>query len=171
MNWEQDSMEAHLARHPLNRVPVLQEDDGFVFESAAICLHLADMHPEAGLLAAPATHDRALAYQWACFAPAELEPSLVEAAINAERDPERAARARGRFGEAAKAVAGALDGHEYLVAGRFGVADVLVGSALAFTTRAGFAEELPETLKEYVAQLQARPAYRRAAERTRPQAT
>ena len=68
-------------------------------------------------------------------------------------------------------MAGALDGHEYLVAGRFGVADVLVGSALAFTTRAGFAEELPETLKEYVAQLQARPAYRRAAERTRPQAT
>jgi glutathione S-transferase len=171
MNWEQPSMEEHLVRHPLNRVPVLQEDDGFVFESAAICLHLADVHPDAGLLPPLATHDRALAYQWCCFAPAELEPSLTEAAIHRERDPERAARARARFGEAAKAVAGALNGREYLVGGRFGVADVLVGSALAFTTRAGFAEELPETLKEYVARLHARPAYGRAAERTRRQAT
>jgi glutathione S-transferase len=169
MNWEPTSMEEHLARHPLNRVPVLQDDDGFVFESAAICLHLADLHPRAGLLPPPASHDRALAYQWSCFAPAELEPPLVEAATQAQRDRERAARARERFGAAAKAVAGALDGSPYLVAGRFGVADVLVGSALAFTTRAGFAEELPETLTAYVARLQARPAYQRAAERTRPQ--
>jgi glutathione S-transferase len=171
MNWEPPSMEEHLARHPLNRVPVLQDDDGFVFESAAICLHLADMHPQAGLLPPPASHERALAYQWSCFAPAELEPPLVEAATQAERDPERAARARGRFGAAAKAVARALDGRDHLVAGRFGVADVMVGSALAFTSRAGFAEELPEALKDYVARLQARPAYKRAFERTRPPAT
>jgi glutathione S-transferase len=37
--------EEHRARHPLGRVPVLEDDEGFVFESAAICLHLADMHP------------------------------------------------------------------------------------------------------------------------------
>jgi len=81
MSWEQGSDEEHRARHPLGRVPVVQDDEGFVFESTAICLHLADLHPQAGLIAAPGTHDRALAYQWSCFAPAELEPSLVEAAI------------------------------------------------------------------------------------------
>ena len=33
----------HLARHPLGRVPVVQLDDGaYLFESAAICLHLAE---------------------------------------------------------------------------------------------------------------------------------
>jgi glutathione S-transferase len=176
MNWEPASMEEHLVRHPLNRVPVLQDDDGFVFESAAICMHLADLYPQAGLLPPPASHERALAYQWSCFAPAELEPPLVEAATQADRDPERAARASGRFGEAAKAVAGALDGRDYLVAGRFGVADVLVGSALAFTARAGPAragldEKMPATLKDYVARLQARPAYKRASARTRPPTT
>ena len=47
----------------------------------------------------------------------------------------------------------------------------MVGSALAFTARAGFAEELPEALKDYVARLHARPAYKRAVERTRPPTT
>src|SRR3984893_3651271 len=153
MSREEGRGEEHRARHPLARVPVLEEDEGFVFESAAICLHLADMHPQAGLVPPLGTHDRALVYQWACFAPAELEPPLIESAIQAERDPERAAAARRRFDAAAGGVAAALNGGEYLVAGRFSVADVLVGTALAFTARAGFAEELPPNLKDYVARL------------------
>jgi glutathione S-transferase len=165
MSWEQGSGEEHRARHPLGRVPVLQDDEGFVFESTAICLHLADLHPRAGLIAAPGTHDRALAYQWSCFAPSELEPPLVEAAIFAESDPERAAKARRRFSVAADAVARTLDGNEYLVGGRFGVADVLVSTALSFTSRAGFDEELPQRLKDYVARLAQRPAYQRARDR------
>jgi glutathione S-transferase len=165
MNREEGRSEEHLARHPLGRVPVLEDDDGLLFESAAICLHLADQHPDSGLLAAPGTHERALAYQWVCFAPAELEPPLFEAWIQAERDPERAASGRRRFDAAAVAVEEALDGQEYLVAGRFGVADVLVGTAFAFTSRAGFADELPQSLQDYVARLGARPAFQRAAAR------
>src|SRR5207245_9107173 len=34
----------HRERHPLGRVPVLEDEHGFVFESAALCLHLADLH-------------------------------------------------------------------------------------------------------------------------------
>jgi glutathione S-transferase len=166
MNREQGRSEEHLARHPLGRVPVLQEEDGFVFESAAICLHLADMHPQGGLIPELATHDRALVYQWCCFAPAELEPPLIESLMQAERDPDRAAVARKRFDAAATAVASALDGDEYLAGGRFSVADVLVGSALAFTVRAGSSEQLPANLQEYIARLAQRPAYKRAVERT-----
>jgi glutathione S-transferase len=166
MSWEEGQSDEHLARHPLRRVPVLEDDQGFIFESAAICLHLAELHPGAELLPPPATHERALVYQWAIFAPAELEPPLIESAIFAQADPERAAKARQRFGLAAEAVARALGGAEYLVAGRFGVADVLVGTALAFTARAGFAEELPPSLKDFVGRLAQRPAYLRAAERT-----
>jgi len=166
MSREEGRSEEHRARHPLGRVPVLEDDDGFVFESSAICLHLADMYPEAGLVPPLGTHDRALVYQWASFVPAELEPPLIESAMQADRDPERAAAARRRFDAAASAVAGTLDGEEYLVAGRFGVADVLVSTALAFTARAGFADELPTNLKDYIARLAQRPAYQRAVERT-----
>ena len=40
----------HRGRHPLGRVPAIEDDEGVVFESAAICLHLGDRHPESGLL-------------------------------------------------------------------------------------------------------------------------
>jgi glutathione S-transferase len=166
MSREQSGGEEHLRRHPLGRVPVLEDDEGFLFESAALCLHLGDLHPEAGLVPALGTHGRALVYQWACFAPAELEPPLFETWTQAERDPERAAAARERFDQAAGAVARALDGNEHLVGGRFSIADVLVGTALLFTTRAGIADELAASLKEYVGRLAGRPAFQRALKRT-----
>jgi len=165
MTREESKGDQHRARHPLGRVPVLEDGDEFVFESAAICLHLADLHPDAGLAPAPGTHDRALLYQWTIFAPAELEPPLIESAIHAQSDPDRSAAARRRFDEAASAVSNALDGGEYLVGERLTVADVLVGSALAFTQRIGFADELPANLRDYMARLTERPARRRALER------
>jgi glutathione S-transferase len=165
MSGEEGSGEEHRARHPLGRVPVLEDDEGFVFESTAICLQLADLHLQAGLLPPVGTHERALAYQWSCFAPAELEPPLIEAAIFREADPDRAAKALGRFRAAAGAVAEALAGSEYIVGGEFGVADVLVGTALFIPERAGFPEEVSEDLRAYVARLRERPAYQRARER------
>lgn len=166
MSSDGSDRDEHRARHPLGRVPVLEDDQGFLFESAALCLHLSDLHPEAGLVPPLGTHERALVYQWACFAPAELEPPLFETWNQAERDPERAAAARERFDLAAGAVQGALDGDGHLVGGRFSVADVLVGTTLMFTVRAGIADELPTSLKDYVARLAERPAFQRALKRT-----
>jgi glutathione S-transferase len=162
MDREEGKGEAHRLRHPLLRVPVLEDDEGFVFESVAICLHLADLRPDGGLLPPPGTHDRALVYQWAVFVPAELEPPLIEAAIQAERDPERAERARGRYTAAISAIAGALGDREYLVGDQFTIADILVSSALGFTRRAGFWEELPASLQAYVERVEKRPARERA---------
>ena len=165
MNWEQGSSEEHRARQPLGRVPVVEFDDGYVFESAAICLHLADLYPDAGLIGGLGTYARALDYQWSIFAPSELEPPLIEAAIFREAQPERAEKARRRFSRAADAVAQSLDGGEYLVDGRFGVADVMVGTALSFAKRAKLTEAFPSALEDYLTTLSARPAYQRALER------
>jgi glutathione S-transferase len=166
MNWEEGQSEEHRARHPLLRVPVLEDDDGCLFESAAICLHLADKYPDAGLIAAPGTHDRALVYQWSTFAPAELEPWLIEAAVWAKKDPERAAAGRERFWKGAAAAGETLAESEFLVGDRFTVADVLVGTALGNTRRVGIDDEMPENLAGYLTRLTERPAYQRAAERT-----
>jgi glutathione S-transferase len=165
MSTEEGFGDEHRARHPLGRVPVLDDGEGYVFESAAICLHLADRHSEGGLVPAPGTHERALVYQWAVFAPAELEPVLIETMRYAERDPERSASARKRFDAAAGAVSNALGDQDYLVGGRFSVADVLVGSVLRFTKRGGFLEELPPNLIAYVERLEERAPFQRAVER------
>jgi glutathione S-transferase len=166
LSRDESKGDEHLRRHPLGRVPVLETERGKVFESAAICLHVGDLHPEAGLVPALGTYERALTYQWACFAPAELEPPLFESWTQAERDPERSAAARRRFDVAAAAVNDALDGEEHLVGGRFGIADVLVATALLFTTRAGFFDELAPDLKQYVGRMSQRPAFQRALKRT-----
>ena len=62
----------YTARQPLGRVPVLGYDGVTVFESAAIVMHLCDLHPGAGLAPVPGTALRAHWYQWLVFYPANL---------------------------------------------------------------------------------------------------
>jgi len=72
----------HISRHPLGRVPVIELDDGrLLFESAAICIQLADLHPEAGLIPPVGSPERGLVYQWSlpeasASTPSETSPGL-----------------------------------------------------------------------------------------------
>ncbi len=134
----------HLARHPLGVVPVLEDDQGFLFESGALCLHVADSYPDAGLIGPLGSHERALAYQWLFFAMTELESSFGDHARSTKAgDDERAAAAKERFQVAAHVVEQALDGHDYLVGDRFGVADIVVGELLGVCRRNGLGDGLP----------------------------
>lgn len=57
-----------LALNPRAQVPVLTLPGGTVMtESAAMVMHLADCHPETGLLPPVGTTARAAAYRWLCF--------------------------------------------------------------------------------------------------------
>jgi glutathione S-transferase len=77
MDSEAGRGEEHARRHPLGRVPSLETDEGTLFESAALCLYIADLHPQAGLIPPTGTHERGEVYQWAFFAMTELEPAMV----------------------------------------------------------------------------------------------
>ena len=154
----------HLARHPLGKVPVLEDDEGAIIESAAHCLYIADLRPEAGLIAPLGSHERALAYQWALFAMGELEPKVTECIrLGKESDLEALRAAQERFRKTAGVVEIALDGHGYLVADTFGVADVVCGAVLVFANRFDLIEDLPN-VAAYVERLDARPARQRAKE-------
>lgn len=59
--------------NPLGRVPALQLDNGTVItENTAILPYLADLKPEAGLIPAAGTFERALVQSWLGFASAEI---------------------------------------------------------------------------------------------------
>jgi glutathione S-transferase len=62
MTQEEGKGEAHKERHPLGRVPVLETDDGYLFESAALCLQVADLYPEANLIPPLGTYERGIVY-------------------------------------------------------------------------------------------------------------
>src|ERR1700727_2820645 len=105
----------HLRRHPLGRVPVLELGDGTtVFESAAICLQLADLYPAAGLIPPLGSSARALVYQWVMFAVAELEGPLFRW-IRAIGEGTTESLARDRFTQAAAALESALSGRDWLL--------------------------------------------------------
>src|SRR5260370_22796861 len=115
----------HRARHPLGRVPAFELDDGTVmFESAAICLQLGDMHPDSSLLPAAGSSARALVYQWVMFGMTELESPLYRW-IGDLRDGATDSPGAGRFAEAAAALAAALTGNTWLLCDQVTVADMV----------------------------------------------
>jgi glutathione S-transferase len=167
---EEKASDDYRKMHPLGRSPAYVEDGGPVFESAALCLHLADRHPEAGLIATPGSYERALQYQWCFFAMTELEAPLVEAARelwkeSEEPDLARIETARARFANGAAVVETAVAGGDYLVANSFSVADIVICGVLSFARTAEIAELSPG-LSRYVDGLEARPARQRAYTRT-----
>jgi glutathione S-transferase len=153
---------AHLRRHPLGRVPVLELADGTtVFESAAICLQLADLHPAADLIPPLGTADRARVYQWVMFAVTELEAPLFRWIRDLSEGTTESA-AGDRFMQAAAAMDSALDGREWLLGARFTVADVMCASVLQGANSREMLRPWPG-LGAYVRRGESRPAHARAS--------
>jgi glutathione S-transferase len=162
MTQEEGASEEHKRRHPLGRVPVLETEDGFLFESAALCLHVADLHPEANLIPPLGTFKRGLVYQWTIWAMSELEPAIIRAYTAAQaEDAERTASTRERLMNLFAALEKALDGHDFVTGDDFTVADVVVGGVLIAAKRRELMPDSPN-VNAYVERLDARPAKQRA---------
>ena len=56
-----------LALNPAGKIPTLVQRDFVRFESAAICLHLGEMHPDSQLIPAIGDHNRALHTRWLMY--------------------------------------------------------------------------------------------------------
>jgi glutathione S-transferase len=57
----------YLEISPFGKVPTLRHNDLVLTESAAICLHLADAFPDAGLIPKAGTPERSEALRWLIF--------------------------------------------------------------------------------------------------------
>jgi glutathione S-transferase len=67
----------YLKLNPNGQIPVLVDGDFVVYETAAICLYLADMNPKAKLAPAMQTPERALFYQWLAWCTNTLQAMLM----------------------------------------------------------------------------------------------
>lgn len=68
---------AYLQLNPNGLIPVLTDGDLVLYETAAICLHLCDTHPAAGLAPAVGTAERAHFYKWLMWLTNTLQSSLI----------------------------------------------------------------------------------------------
>jgi glutathione S-transferase len=159
-----------LAIHPFGEVPVLVDGDVTLFESLAICLHLADRFPEKRLAPPPGSMERGLYYQWMLYSETRLEPVVMpfheHARLPEEQQvhapvQEALTRTRARLGDVLQVIDTALDGREFLVGGHFTAADVVNASVLHLAHTLKLLDGHPR-LVEYVMRHVRRPAVRRA---------
>lgn len=66
----------YLKLNPNGLIPVLEDGGLVLYETAAICLHLVDSHPHAGLAPALGTPQRAHFYKWLMWLTNTLQASL-----------------------------------------------------------------------------------------------
>jgi len=69
--------EAYRKLNPNGLIPTLVDGDLVLYETAAICMHLCDMHPEAGLAPALGTVERAHFYKWLVWLTNTLQSTLI----------------------------------------------------------------------------------------------
>jgi glutathione S-transferase len=67
----------YLRLNPNGQIPVLVDGELVLYEAAAICLHLVDTHPQAGLAPALGSVERAHFYKWLVWMTNTLQAMLM----------------------------------------------------------------------------------------------
>jgi len=157
----------YLKIHPHGAVPALVDGEVTMFESAAICLYLADKFPEKHLAPPVGTPARARYYQWIIYTMATFEPPVIDVFMNtvllpeAQRSATIADTGRTKVADCARVLAEAIGSRPYLLGEQFSAADVMVGSTLAWCQMMGLLSGIP-VLDAYVQRCSERPAFQRA---------
>lgn len=155
----------HKALQPMGHVPVLTTNDGALFESAALCLHLADLHPEKKLMGPLGSHARGLAYQWSFYAMTEVEPAVMKFLAeknkkDAATDAAKLAELKAKVLEIAAPLEKILETQSWIL-GEFSVVEVVLGGTIIWASRVGALDAGPN-VKAWVDRMAARPAWTRA---------
>ena len=159
--------DAHRARHPLGRVPVLDDGDVRLYESGAIVEYVLERHKNGGLK--PAANDTTFpAYlQWFHYCEGMVMPPVNTIVVQTlllppeRRDETVHGQAQRLLGKALQPVDDALAGKDYLI-GDFSAADIMLGHACFMSDRLGCVGEGMTNLKSYVERIKARPAFNTA---------
>lgn len=157
----------HRARHPLGRVPVLDDGDVSIFESGAIVEYILGRHKNGGLKPDVDSDEFPGYLQWFHYCEGMVMPPVNTIIVHTlllppeRRDDMVLAQARKLLTRAWQPVEEALEGKDYLI-GDFSGADIMLGHAAFMSNRLGcFPDEMPN-LKGYVQRISEPPAFAKA---------
>ena len=124
----------YLQMNPNGLIPVLVDGDMVLYETAAICLHLTDTHPEMGLAPAVGSKERAQFYKWLMWLTNTLQPSLImyfyTDRYTTSTDPAVIAQIKAKTQERIGGMLKQLDDHlaanggPWMMGGKFSVLDI-----------------------------------------------
>jgi glutathione S-transferase len=153
----------YLAVNPMGKVPAIRHRDALVTEQVAVYIYLADLYPAAGL--APPLGDplRGPYLRWLAFYGSSFEPAVIDRSMKREPAP-LSTSPYGDFDTMLGTLTQQLEPGPYLLGERFTAADVLWGTALAWTTGFGLVPSTPH-IQRYVRAVLSRPAMAQARAR------
>ena len=159
--------EEHRARHPLGRVPVLDDGDVQIYESGAIVEYVLERHKNGGLKPSVDSELYPQYLQWFHYCEGMVMPPVNTIVVQTvllppdRRDETALKQAQKLLGKALQPVNESLAGKDYLI-GDFSGADVMLGHACFMSNRLGCVPDEMEHLKGYVGRVEARPAFQTA---------
>ncbi len=157
----------HRQRHPLGRVPVLEDGDVSIYESGAIVEYVMARYGDGGLKPAVDAPQFPEYPQWFHYCEGMVMPPINTIMVHSvllppeRRNEETLGQAQRLLSRAVAPVESALQGREYLV-GAFSAADVMLGHALFMANRLGQVPEEMANLKGYLKRIEDRPAFQTA---------
>jgi glutathione S-transferase len=168
---------AYLMLNPNGTIPVLADGELVLYETAAIVLHLCDTHPQAGLVPALGTTERAHFYKWLMWLTNTLQAALMiyfyptrwldakSTAAQEELQRHAEAKVAGLLAQLDSELAGhlGLPGRDWFMGASYTALDAYVLTLCRWTR--GFQNELPARdwphLGPYLQRMLARPAVQR----------
>ena len=159
--------DAHRARHPLGRVPVLEDGDVTIFESGAIIEYVIERHKNGGLKPSVDAPEFPYYLQWFHYCEGMVMPPINTIVVHTlilppeRRDEVVLGQAKKLLTKSLAPVNDALEGKDYLI-GDFSAADLMLGHACFMANQLGCVPDEMESLKAYVDRIAARPAFQTA---------
>jgi len=157
----------HRARHPLGRVPVLEDGTVTIYESGAIVEYILERHKNGGLKPAVAAPEYPAYLQWFHYCEGMVMPPVNTIVVQTlllppeRRDATALGQAQRLLTKALAPVDDALAGKDYLI-GNFSAADIMLGHACFMSNRLGCVADDMANLKAYIDRIEARPAFQTA---------
>ncbi len=157
----------HRSRHPLGRVPVLEDGDVSIYESGAIVEYVMARYGDGGLKPAVDAPEFPEYLQWFHYCEGMVMPPINTIMVHTvllppeRRNEETLGQAQRLLGRTVAPVESALEGREYLI-GAFSAADVMLGHSLFMANRLGQVSEKMANVKGYVKRIEERPAFQTA---------
>ncbi len=157
----------HRKRHPLGRVPVLEDGDLMLFESGAIVEYVLERHKNGGLKPAVDAAEFPAYLQWFHYCEGMVMPPVNTIVVQTillppdRRDQTVLEQAQRLLGKAMAPIDEALAGKDYLI-GDFSAADIMLGHASFMSNRMGCVSEEQKNIKGWLARIEARPAFQTA---------
>lgn len=156
--------------NPVGTVPYFVDGETEMTESAGIAQYLVDVYGPTDLALKPGDREYGAYLNWIHRSDATLTfpQTIVLRYTQLEPEERRLKQAAEDYTQwffaRLRTVEAALDGHDYLCADRFTVADICVGFSLYLADTLGFKGGFKPNTAAYYERLSARPAFQRSIE-------